>query len=55
LLQALLEKHLRETIYMVQDNASPHQDEAMEAIIRRAAGRLILRYLPTLQPIAQSH
>jgi putative transposase len=29
------------------DNASTHQDDAVEAVVRGAAGRLILLYLPT--------
>jgi len=50
LLEALLEKHPQETIYVAWDNASTHQDEEIEAVVRGAAGRLILLYLPTYSP-----
>ena len=50
LLQALLEKHLTETIYVAWDNASTHQDADVEAVVRGAAGRLVLLYLPTYSP-----
>jgi len=50
LLEALLEKHPQETIYIAWDNARTHQDEEIEAIVRAAAGRLILLYLPTYSP-----
>jgi antitoxin component of MazEF toxin-antitoxin module len=55
LLEALLEKHPQETVYVAWDNANTHQDDEVEAVIRAAAGRLVLLYLPTLQPMAQSH
>lgn len=50
LLEALLEKHPQETIYVAWDNASTHQDEEIEAVVRGVAGRLILLYLPTYSP-----
>ena len=50
LLWALLEKHLTGTIYVAWDNASTHQDAKVEAVVRGAAGRLILLYLPTYSP-----
>ena len=50
LLEALLEKHPQETIYVAWDNASTHQDDEIEAVVRAAAGRLILLYLPTYSP-----
>lgn len=50
LLEALLEKHPEETIYVAWDNASTHQDQEIEAIVRSAAGRLVLLYLPTYSP-----
>jgi transposase len=50
LLQALVEKHPTGTIYVAWDNASTHQDDEVEAVIRAAAGRLILLYLPTYSP-----
>lgn len=50
LLQALVEKHPTGTIYVAWDNACTHQDDEVEAVIRAAAGRLILLYLPTYSP-----
>ena len=50
LLQALVEQHPTGTIYVAWDNACTHQDDEVEAVIRAAAGRLILLYLPTYSP-----
>jgi putative transposase len=50
LLQALLDKHPTETVYVSWDNATTHADDAVEAVIRSAAGRLVLRSLPTSSP-----
>ena len=50
LLQTLVEKHSSGTIYVAWDNASTHQDDEVEAVIRAAAGRLVLLYLPTYSP-----
>jgi putative transposase len=50
LLQILLEKHPDATIYVAWDNAVTHQDDEVEAVVRGAAGRLILLYLPTYSP-----
>jgi putative transposase len=50
LLEALLEKHPDETIYIAWDNANTHQDDEVEAVVRGAAGRLVLLYLPTYSP-----
>ncbi len=50
LLQALLDKHPKETIYVAWDNAITHQDDEVEAVVRGAADRLILLYLPTYSP-----
>lgn len=50
LLQALLEKHPTGVIYVAWDNANTHQDDEVEAVVRAAAGRLILLYLPTYSP-----
>ena len=50
LLEALLEKHPNDTIYVTWDNANTHQDDEVEAVVRGAAGRLILLYLPTYSP-----
>jgi transposase len=50
LLEALLEKHPHETIYLAWDNASSHEDDEIETLVRAAAGRLVLLYLPTYSP-----
>jgi transposase len=50
LLEALVEKHPDDTIYVTWDNASTHQDDEIEAVVRAAAGRLVLLYLPTYSP-----
>lgn len=50
LLGALLEKHPNETIYVAWDNVNTHEDDEVEAVVRGAAGRLILLYLPTYSP-----
>jgi transposase len=49
-LELLLEKHPQETIYVAWDNANTHEDDEVEAVVRGAAGRLILMYLPTYSP-----
>lgn len=50
LLQTLVEKHPSGKIYVAWDNASTHQDDEVEAVIRAAASRLVLLYLPTYSP-----
>lgn len=50
LLEALVEKHPTGTIYVAWDNANTHQDDEVEAVVRAAAGRLVLLYLPTYSP-----
>lgn len=50
LLEVLLEQHPEETIYVAWDNANTHQDDEVEAVVRGAAGRLVLLYLPTYSP-----
>jgi len=50
LLQALLDRHPIGTVYVAWDNASTHQDDEVEAVVRGAAGRLVLLYLPTYSP-----
>lgn len=50
LLEALLEKHPSETIYVTWDNATTHVDNEVEAVVRAAGGRLVLLYLPTYSP-----
>ena len=50
LLEALVAKHPTGTIYVAWDNADTHQDDQVEAVVRAAAGRLVLLYLPTYSP-----
>jgi transposase len=50
LLQALLDRHPTGTIYVAWDNANTHEDDEVEAVVRGAAGRLVLLYLPTYSP-----
>lgn len=50
LLEAILAKHPTETVYVAWDNASTHEDDEVEAVLRGAAGRLVLLYLPTYSP-----
>jgi len=50
LLQMLVDKHPTGIIYVAWDNASTHQDDEIEAVVRAAAGRLVLLYLPTYSP-----
>jgi putative transposase len=50
LLEALLAKHRHETVSVAWDNANTHEDEEVEAVLRGAAGRLVLLYLPTDSP-----
>lgn len=50
LLQVLLERHPGQTVYVAWDNANTHEDEDVDAVVRGAAGRLVLLYLPTYSP-----
>ena len=50
LLELLLEKHPESTIYVAWDNATTHAGNEIEAVLRSAAGRLVLLYLPTYSP-----
>jgi putative transposase len=50
LLEALVAKHPTGTIYVAWDNADTHADQEIEAVVRAAAGRLVLLYLPTYSP-----
>lgn len=50
LLKALLHKHPSGTVYVAWDNATTHEDDEVEAVLRGAAGRLVLLYLPTYSP-----
>lgn len=50
LLEALVEKHPTGAIYVAWDNAGTHEDDEVESVVRAAAGRLVLLYLPTYSP-----
>ena len=50
LLETLLQKHPRGKVYVAWDNSNTHEDDEIEAVVRGAAGRLILLYLPTYSP-----
>jgi putative transposase len=39
-----------ERVYVAWDNSGTHQDDEVEAVVRGAAGRLVLLYLPTYSP-----
>lgn len=43
----LLEKHPTQTVYVAWDNADTHSGGETDAVVRGAAGQLILLYLPT--------
>ena len=47
LLRALLDRHPTGTTFVAWDNANTHADDEVEAVVRGAAGRLVLLYLPT--------
>jgi len=50
LLQTLVDQYPNKTVYVAWDNASTHEDAEIEAVVRGAAGRLVLLYLPTDSP-----
>ena len=50
LLQMILDQHPSETVYIAWDNSGTHEDDEIEAVVRGAAGRLVLLYLPTYSP-----
>lgn len=50
LLSAWGEKHPSGTIYVAWDNARTQEDDEVEEVVRSAAGRLVLRSLPTYSP-----
>lgn len=49
-LQVLVDKHRDEIVYVAWDNVNTHQDDEVEAVVRAAAGKLVLMYLPTYSP-----
>ena len=50
LLRVLLEKHPGQTVYVAWDNVNTHYDDDVDDVVRNAAGRLVLLYLPTYSP-----
>ncbi len=50
LLEALLAKHPAGTVHVARDDARTHEDDEVEDVVRAAAGRLVLLYLPTYSP-----
>lgn len=50
LLHCLVDMHPTGTIYVAWDNAGTHEDDKVEAVVRAAAGRLVLLDLPTYSP-----
>jgi putative transposase len=50
LLEALVERHPTGIVYVAWDNADTHEDDEVEDVVRAAAGRLVLLYLPTYSP-----
>ncbi len=50
LLEALLDKHPTGTVYVAWDNVATHADDEVDDVVRAAAGRLVLLYLPTYSP-----
>jgi putative transposase len=50
LLAALVEQHPTGTVYVAWDNADTHADDEVDDVVRAAAGRLVLLYLPTYSP-----
>ena len=50
LLQVLLDRRPHERVYVAWDNSTTHQDDEVEAVLRGAADRLVLVYLPTYSP-----
>jgi transposase len=49
-LQAVVDTHPTGTISIAWDHADTHADDEVEAIVRAAAGRLVLLYLPPYSP-----
>lgn len=50
LLEQLLEKHPTKTVHVAWDNVNTHSHGKIEEVVRAAAGRLVLLYLPTYSP-----
>ena len=50
LLEALLAENPNKRVYVAWDNADTHSGGKVEEVVRAAAGRLVLLYLPTYSP-----
>jgi transposase len=50
LLRAILDRHPSGIVYVAWDHANTHMDDDVEAVVRAAAGRLVLLYVPTYSP-----
>ena len=46
-LPALVDTPPHERVFVAWDNSGAHQDDESAAVVRGAAGRLVLLYLPT--------
>ena len=55
LLEALLHKHPTETVYIAWGDASTHEDDEVDAVVRSAARCLVPALPPHIQPLAQSY
>lgn len=50
LLENLLQMNPGKTVYIAWDNVNTHSQGVIEEVLRAAAGRLVLMYLPTYSP-----
>jgi transposase len=50
LLHALVDQNPTGTIYVAWDHAGTHEEDEVEMVVRAAAGRLVVLYLPTYSP-----
>jgi transposase len=50
LLEALLAKHPTGIVYVAWDNSNIYEDDEVEEVLRGAARRLVLLYVPTYSP-----
>ena len=42
-----MDKHPHKRVYVAWDNSGTHEEDEVEAVVRGAAGQLVLLYLPT--------
>jgi putative transposase len=52
-LQAVVDRPPTGTSSMARETADTHVEDAVEAVVRAAAGRLVLLYVPTDRPAAE--